>query len=283
MWRSWWSSRMTSIRIISPSASITRRSGCVPASTRRGSPSSAPASARAATRFPTPVGPWKRYACDGPSSSAAWSSRFASTCSGTSAKALTNLLGDLRNGTPAVDDEIAPGETLRERVVGIDDPRPELRPGPLDAVALAPHARQRRLDVDVEQDRAVGEQPADREQVQLQDGVRPEPAPRALVGDRGVEVPIADDHRPAVEGGADHLVDVLGPGGDIERGLGPRRDVVAVQHEVADLLAERRASRLSGEDDVHFLGLETLQEEARLGGLSGAVEALERDEHRAGR
>src|SRR2546423_1249979 len=37
--------------------------------------------ARATSRLPTPCGPWKRYACAGPSASAASSSRFASACS----------------------------------------------------------------------------------------------------------------------------------------------------------------------------------------------------------
>ena len=40
------------------------------------------ANARATSRLPTPCGPWKRYACAGPSSSAASSRRFASCCSG---------------------------------------------------------------------------------------------------------------------------------------------------------------------------------------------------------
>ena len=42
-----------------------------------------------AARLPTPCGPWKRYACAGPSSSAASSSRFASCCSGTRSNLLT--------------------------------------------------------------------------------------------------------------------------------------------------------------------------------------------------
>ena len=45
----------------------------------------------AAARFPTPGGPWKRYACAGPSASAARSRRFASACSGKLSKTSTDL------------------------------------------------------------------------------------------------------------------------------------------------------------------------------------------------
>ena len=49
-------------------------------------------------RLPTPGGPWKRYACAGPSASAASSSRFASACSGKPWKRVTHLLRDLVGG-----------------------------------------------------------------------------------------------------------------------------------------------------------------------------------------
>ena len=68
--------------------------------------------------------------------------------------------------------------------------------------------------------------------------------------------------------------------GGVERDLGPRRDVVAVEDEVAHLLAERGAARLAGEHDVDALALERVGEEARLGRLARAVDALEGDEHR---
>ena len=67
--------------------------------------------------------------------------------------------------------------------------------------------------------------------------------------------------------------------GRVERRLGPRGDVAAVEDEVADLLAERRAARLAREDDLDALGLEAGAEQARLGGLAGAVEPFEGDEH----
>ena len=107
-----------------------------------------------------------------------------------------------------------------------------------------------------------------------------ETAAAALVGDRRVDVAVADDGRAALERGPDHLVDVLRAGGGVERDLRPGRDVLAVEDEVADRLAERRAARLAREDDVHALALERLREEPRLGRLARAVDALEGDEHR---
>ena len=56
--------------------------------------------------------------------------------------------------------------------------------------------------------------------------------------------------------------------------------MVAVQDEVADLVAERRAARLAGRDDLDALSDESLGEKPRLSRLAAAVEALEGDEHR---
>ena len=64
-------SRMSSMRIWSPSGSSTYRSGCVRRSTRAWSPSSSAAKRSARSRLPTPGGPCRRYACAGPSASAA--------------------------------------------------------------------------------------------------------------------------------------------------------------------------------------------------------------------
>ena len=55
--------------------------------------------------------------------------------------------------------------------------------------------------------------------------VDPEPPGDALVGERGVDVAVADDGRAAVERGPDHLVDELRARGGKERRLGPGRHV----------------------------------------------------------
>ena len=86
----------------------------------------------------------------------------------------------------------------------------------------------------------------------------PEVAPGALVGDRGVGVAVGDDDLAALERRAHQLVDVVGLVGGEEQRLGARRDVVAVQHEVADGGAELGAAGLAGDDDRAPAGAQRL-------------------------
>src|SRR5215207_10730044 len=67
-------------------------SGCASFATRLSSPRIAAAKANAARRLPTPGGPCRRYACAGPSLSAASSSRFASGCSARTSKPMRDQL-----------------------------------------------------------------------------------------------------------------------------------------------------------------------------------------------
>src|SRR5919199_1905651 len=139
MWRSRRSSRMSSIRIWSPTGSTTYRSGCARRATRPASPISSPANASAAARFPTPGGPWKRYACAGPSETAARRSRFASGCSGKLSNASMDLAGELGGRLRSVDDD----DPVREH-------RGELTVRAVDAeVARHPLVGKRRVDVAV--------------------------------------------------------------------------------------------------------------------------------------
>src|SRR6476619_4295140 len=116
-----------------------------------------------------------------PSASAASSSRFASGCSGTSAKTVTNLLRDLGGRPPAVADDEPLREAGGEGTIGRDDEGPELRTGALDPVALLTDTRECRLHVDLDEHRPVGHEPANGEQVQVEDRVDPEAAAGALI------------------------------------------------------------------------------------------------------
>src|SRR4051812_48111940 len=134
MCRSRRSSRTGSMRIWSPSGSRTYRSGCARRETRPGSPRSAPANAIAARRFPTPRGPWKRYACAGPSASPALRRPLASSCSGEVSKVSMDFLGDhVCLGRPVEHDDTL-GEDLGDLAVGAVDLGGELVPLALDAV-----------------------------------------------------------------------------------------------------------------------------------------------------
>src|ERR671910_799101 len=158
MCRSRWSARTSSIRIISPSASSRKRSGCVPASTRRSSPSSAAANARAAARFPTPRGPWKRYAWAGPSVSEARRRRFASGCSGKVSKLSIDRARELLGLLHSVHREDTDREELGELAVGAVDPGDELVVLALDPVRVLAVALARLAGVDEQEDGLVGEQ-----------------------------------------------------------------------------------------------------------------------------
>src|SRR5213078_769299 len=124
-------------------------------------PISWPAKASAAARFPTPGSPWKRYACAGPSASAARSSRFASACPGKVSKASTDLLGDGIGRPVAVHGRDALGIHLGQRTVRLVD-----RPMVLLPLALDPVGRRTALkgDLGIDQDEegAVGQKAARR-------------------------------------------------------------------------------------------------------------------------
>ena len=148
-----------------------------------------------------------------------------------------------------------------------------------DPVALAAHARDGTVGPDLEQDRTIGHEPPDGCEVEVEHQLEPEPAGDSLVGDRRIDVAVTDHGCTPRERRPDELFDVLRARGGIQRRLGPRGHVATVQQQVADLFTERRAAGLAREDDLGSLRLEASSEKARLGGLAGAVEALECDEH----
>ena len=156
---------------------------------------------RAAARLPTPGGPWSRYACAGPSASAASSRRFASGCSGTSAKALTNLLRDLRGpGAGPVDDDVALRDTA-PRGRGTRRPHAARTPPPPARSGRACRRRARARVSTSSSTRKVrsGSSPPTARRLSSRMASTPRPRPRALVGDGRVEVPVADDGRAARE------------------------------------------------------------------------------------
>ena len=109
-----------------------------------------------------------------------------------------------------------------------------------------------------------GKEAARRREVQLEDAAHPEAACDSLVGDRRVDVAVADDPRAALVRRADHALDELRPCGRVERRLGPRRHVGAVEEELPDPLPDLRAARLARVDDVATVLDEPVAEELRL-------------------
>ena len=251
MCRSWCRSRIRSMRIISPSASITRRSGCTPAphalARRRAAP---PANASAAVRLPdarraveeigvrVPAGERRRRAGASPRP-AQERTRTAPRIS--SAICLGRARARRRRRT-------APGTAPRARRTPSRSARRKSTPSrsirSSSPPMPAPPPRPRRAAGGSVRS---GSSPPTTAQVEVEHPLEPEPAPDALVGDRRVEVAVADDDRAARERRPDHLLDVLRARRRVQRRLGPRRDVAAVEQQLADRLAERCPARLARE------------------------------------
>src|SRR5262245_35707212 len=280
MCRSCRNARIASIRIWSPSGSSTYSSGCARRSTRPGSPSNAPANPSAARRFPTPGGPWNRYACAVPSASAASSSRCASACSGNPWKPIAHLLRNLLDRPRAVEHPDPPRQDRAQLTVRLVDLAQELVALALDPIAGRAGAPPRLLGIDQQKERHVRKDASDRVHVQREHTVDAEPARDALIGERRVEVAIADDVRAPLERRLDHLGHELGPRRGEQRCFRPRRDLRPVQDDLAHALPELRPARLPRQHDLAPRPLEVLPEKLRLRGSTGAVEALERHEHR---
>ena len=67
-----------------------------------------------------------------------------------------------------------------------------------------------------------GASPPVRERVELAHGVDPEPAPGALVGERGVDEAVEQHAPPGGQQRAQPLLDELGTGGRVDQRLGAR-------------------------------------------------------------
>src|SRR4051812_42759443 len=163
------------------------------------------ANATAAARFPTPGGPWKRYACAGPSASAARSSRFASACSGKLSNASTYLLGDLVGRPVAVYGRDALGIHRCERTVRLVDRAVEAFPLALDPVRGLPPLKCH-LWIDEDQEGPVRQEPTDSREIELEHTLEAETSRKALVGERRVDVPVADDRASCAERRRDHAL-----------------------------------------------------------------------------
>ena len=131
----------------------------------------------------------------------------------------------------------------------------------------------------IEQDGEVWPQPVARPGVGARYGVEVEAAPVALIGDgRGREA-VGEHQRAGRQRRFDHLADVLGAVGEIEKQLGQRmRRVAAVQEELAQRLPERGSARLDGDLDAVAVAPQRLRGAVDLGRLAGALGALERDQ-----
>src|SRR5439155_7606191 len=156
-------------------------------------------------------------------------SAFASSCSGKVSNVSTNLLRDLRRSLRPVDGDDALGEDTCEVAVRTIDERHELGALALDAVGLAFPPGGGLLGRHENEERAVGQEVPCRRQVDLEDTLDAESAGKALIGEGGVEVAIADDVGPLRLRRPNDLVDELGTRCREESCLGPGRDLFSAE------------------------------------------------------
>ena len=189
------------------------------------------------------------------------------------------MCGQLVGGGRAVENDDAFGEPLRQLTVAVGDGRLERAVLPLDAIRRRAGARCGRVGVEQENERAIGREIGDGD-VQLEHAVDAKPSGDPLVGERRVEVAVADDVGIIVESRANHPLRELRAGGREERRLRPRRRLVAVEQQAADVLSQGCPTGLPDGDDGAAKGGQVLGEQRRLGRLPRAVHAFEGDEHR---
>jgi hypothetical protein len=142
-----------------------------------------------------------------------------------------------------------------------------------------PQARGR---LEVEEQREVGKDAAGGVDVQLADQVDVQAPSVPLIGQRGVDVAIAEHDPALLEPGADALADVLLARGQEEEQLTDRyRPQARALEEAPDGQAERGAIGLRRPLDPRPLSLQPSPEARELGGLARPLDALERDQHTA--
>ena len=237
-----------------------------------------------ASRLPTPAGPWKRYACAGPSASAAAKQPLR--------------LGLLRKGR-----ERAHGSSRRARwarcAVENDDALREERRRAVAVPAGHDQAEARRPRARSDRARPPMAGLAPREstlRTNVRSGSRPpvttlfssehaldaEPAGDPLVGERRVEVAVADDVGATLERRPDHLGDMLGARPPQRAPLRPRRSSRgrAGRGRGSPRRARCRPARASRRPRRAPAAVSAGRPAARqLRGLAGAVEPFEGDEH----
>src|SRR4029453_17854149 len=274
---------------------ITCRSGCC----REGLPRSSAAKASAVVTRPAPEGPMKAYAC-------ATRSLARARCKSSTARVCaamrpggTKRSGAARSGATeeGLHDQANLGLDLVGRAPRVDQPH-ALGLGPADLEIAAAHApvKHQRLalevveapppdapeslrGIEIEEQREVREDPARGPHVQLADQVRIDAAAVALVGDRRIGVPVAEDDPAAREPRPNFLRDVLLARGHEQEDLDERLGLdTGALEKAAYGESEPRSAGLTGAPDLPPLRTKPSPEPHHLGCLARPLDALERNQ-----
>ena len=134
----------------------------------------------------------------------------------------------------------------------------------------------------IEDEREIGFEPAGRHSPNRPEVGRGQPTGVPLVDDVRQREPIRDDHLAASQRGADDFFDQLRPRRHEQERLGRRRHSLfaAMEEELPQFPAERRAARIGTSRNRDLLPREPVDEQPALGRFPGAVETIERKEYR---
>jgi hypothetical protein len=150
------------------------------------------------------------------------------------------------------------------------------------AVLAALDSSRSDLWIDIQDDRHVGQAPCRGDLTDLPERFDIEPTGGTLVDDVGKQESIANDSPARIERWPDVLGDELGSGGHVQEHLGGigKRDVFAMQEDLADCRSELGRTGISVGLDPVSLGGKPIGKQFNLGGLTSTVDAVEGDEHR---
>jgi hypothetical protein len=150
------------------------------------------------------------------------------------------------------------------------------------AVLAALDSSRSDLWIDIQDDRHVGQAPCRGDLTDLPERLDIEPTGGTLVDDVGKQESIANDRVTCIECRPDVFGDELGSGGHVQEHLGGigKRDVFAMQEDLADCRSELGRTGISVGLDPVSLGGKPIGKQFNLGGLASTVDAVEGDEHR---
>jgi hypothetical protein len=185
-----------------------------------------------------------------------------------------------------IDDAHAAWLALRDRGVGTTHPPEEVAIFRLDPVlpgAARGEARIRDGLGHVEHEGEVGCQSRVRDRGERADRRRFGTAAAALVCLGAIREPVAQDAAPRIESRADHVLHMACACREHDQEFRDRSDRPApgLEHERAQLLGERRAARLPGDDGLDAATAQVRRREGNLRRLSDALHAFECDERAA--
>jgi hypothetical protein len=135
---------------------------------------------------------------------------------------------------------------------------------------------------DVEDEDEVGLEPSGSRVADGAQQFQADATPVALVRERGIDEPVAENDPPSRQCRTNHLRDVLGAGGVDEQAFRERRDRDGViQEESANSIADGRSSRLPRHHRLAPIAFQALCQAAKEGTLAASLDPLYRDEHAA--